>query len=222
MFAGQFNAPMVVRTAGGAGVNAGPHHSQSLEAWFAHVPGLKVVAPSTPADAYGLLRSAIRDDDPVVFMEHKALYARKGDVPDDLECIPLEKASLIREGEDVTIVTYSAMVHQALAAAEQLSDQGIQAEVIDLRTVNPWDKDCVLDSVRKTCRLMVVHEAVRDFGVGAEIAATVVEEAFDFLDAPIVRLGGPFAPVAVSKPLEKAFLIKADRIVEAVHDRMGI
>ncbi|MEW5722467.1 MAG: alpha-ketoacid dehydrogenase subunit beta [Thermodesulfobacteriota bacterium] len=221
MFAGQFSVPLVVRTAAGGGFNAGPHHSQCLEAWLAHVPGLKVVAPSTPADAYGLLVSSIRDDNPVVFVEHKGLYARKGILPEEPGPLPLGKAAIVREGEDLTLVSYALMVHQALEAAASLAKMGVSVEVIDLRTLNPWDKAGVLESVRKTNRLLIVQEAVKAFGVGAEIAATVAEEALDFLDAPIVRLGAPFAPPAVSKPLEKAFLVSPGQIVEAARRMVG-
>jgi len=215
MFAGQYSVPMVVRTAAGGGFNAGPHHSQCLEAWLAHVPGLIVVAPATPADAYGLLVTSIRNDNPVVFVEHKGLYALAGPGPDPQLSLALGQANVVREGSDMTLVTYSKMVHTALKAADRLAEQGLGVEVVDLRTINPWDRQTVLESVNKTNNLMIVHEAVKDFGVGAEIAAVVAEEALDALDSPIVRLGGPFAPSSVSRPLEKQFIVSADRIVSA-------
>jgi pyruvate dehydrogenase E1 component beta subunit len=216
MFAGQFSVPLVVRTASGGGFNAGPHHSQSLEAWLAHIPGLIVVAPSTPADAFGLLVSSIRDDNPVVFVEHKGLYTYKDKVPDGEFTVPLSRANVVREGTDLTLVTYSRMVHTAVKAADQLAEMGVKPEIIDLRTINPWDRKTVLDSVRKTHNLMIVHEAVKDFGVGAEISAVVAEEAVDFLDGPIIRIGAPFAPPSVSRPLEAYFLVDAQQIVDAV------
>ncbi|MCB2099604.1 MAG: alpha-ketoacid dehydrogenase subunit beta [Rhodobacterales bacterium] len=214
MFGGQFHAPMVIRSPGGGGLNAGPQHSQSLEAWFAHVPGLKVVVPSTPYDAKGLLKSAIRDDDPVLFLENKALYAMKGDVPDGDYVLPIGKADIKRPGNDVTIVSLSRMVHQALAAAKILAERGIEAEVIDLRTVSPLDKETIFASVEKTSRLVVAHEAVKTAGIGAEISALVSEEMIDCLDGPVVRVGAPFAPVPFS--LESDYLPGPADVVAAV------
>jgi pyruvate dehydrogenase E1 component beta subunit len=214
MFGGQFSAPLVIRAPGGAGLNAGPQHSQSLEAWFAHIPGLKVVVPATPADAKGLLKSAIRDDDPVLVLEHKALYASSGQVPDGDHLVPIGKAEVCRPGKDVTIVTLSRMVQQALEAAETLAGKGIEAEVIDLRSLTPLDKDAILQSVEKTSRLVVAHEAVKSFGIGAEIAAMVNEDMVDILDAPVARVGAPFSPVPFSQ--ENEYLPNAADVVRAV------
>jgi pyruvate dehydrogenase E1 component beta subunit len=218
MFGGQFTAPLVIRAPGGAGLNAGPQHSQSLEAWFAHVPGLKVVMPATPADAKGLLKSAIRDDDPVLFLEHKALYAMSGQIPEEEYLVPLGKADIRRAGKDVTIVTASRMVQQALDAAETLAGQGTDAEVIDLRSLTPLDKEAIFNSVEKTSRLVIAHEAVKAFGIGAEIAAMVSEEMIDVLDAPVVRVGAPFSPVPFSQ--EGDYLPNASDVVRAVEKVM--
>jgi pyruvate dehydrogenase E1 component beta subunit len=218
MFGGQFTAPLVIRAPGGAGLNAGPQHSQSLEAWFAHVPGLKVVMPATPADAKGLLKSAIRDDDPVLFLEHKALYASSGAVPEGEYLVPIGKADVRRTGKDVTIVTASRMVHQTLEAAETLAAQGTDAEVIDLRSLTPLDRDAIFKSVEKTSRLVIAHEAVKSFGIGAEISAMVSEEMIDALDAPIVRVGAPFSPVPFSQ--ERDYLPSASDVVRAVEKVM--
>lgn len=221
MSGGQFKLPLVIRTPAGAGINAGPQHSQSLEACFAHVPGLKVVMPSTVYDVKGLLKASIRDDDPVLFIEHKAFYARKGEVPEEEYVIPLGKADIKRSGRDITVVATAAMVFQALMAAEKLKNEGIDVEVIDLRTIVPLDKKTILDSVRKTGRLLVVHEAVKYFGIGAEIAALVIEEAFDYLDSPIKRIGAPYAPVPFSRSLEKEYIPGSDEIVTTVKDMLG-
>lgn len=216
MFGGQRSVPMVLRTPHGGGLGAGPQHSQCLEAWFAHVPGLKVVCPSDPASAYGLLRAAIDDPDPVVFVEHKALYAMKGEVPDDPPVIPLGKAAILREGRDATIVSYGATVHTALAAAKQLAKEGIEAEIVDLRSIQPWDEATVLTSLSRTHGLVVVHEAVEAFGVGAEIVARMADIGFDELDGPILRVAAPFMPVPFSKGLETAYLPTPERIAAAV------
>ncbi|CAN7348492.1 alpha-ketoacid dehydrogenase subunit beta [Bosea sp. LjRoot9] len=216
MFGGQSSVPMVLRTPHGGGLGAGPQHSQCLEAWFAHVPGLKVVCPSDPLSAYGLLRAAITDPDPVVFVEHKALYAMKGEVPDVLPVIPIGQAATLRDGRDVTIVAYGAAVHTALAAAKDLAEAGVEAEIIDLRSIQPWDEQAVLASLSKTHRLVVVHEAVEAFGVGAEIVARMADIGFDELDGPIVRVGAPFMPVPFSKGLETAYLPSAERVIAAV------
>lgn len=216
MFGGQRSVPMVLRTPHGGGLGAGPQHSQCLEAWFAHVPGLQVVCPSDPASAYGLLRAAIADPDPVVFIEHKALYAIKGEVPDDLPVLPLGQAAILREGRDVTIVAYGAAVHTALAAATQLADEGIEAEIVDLRSIQPWDEQTVLASLSRTHRLVVVHEAVEAFGVGAEIVARMADIGFDELDGPIIRVAAPFMPVPFSKGLETAYLPSPERVCAAV------
>ncbi|MEO1199041.1 MAG: alpha-ketoacid dehydrogenase subunit beta [Pseudomonadota bacterium] len=216
MFGGQISVPMVIRAPHGGGLNAGPQHSQCLEAWFAHVPGLKVLCPSTPADAYGLLRAAIDDPDPVIFVENKALYAAKGALPDDPPTVPIGKAAVARAGKDVTIVTYGAAVGMAQAAAETLSGDGIDAEIVDLRSLQPWDEAAVLDSLSKTHRLVVAHEAVQAFGIGAEIVARMADIGFDELDAPIVRVGAPFAPVPFARSLETAYRPTDDDIVAAV------
>ena len=207
---------MVLRMPQGAGGGAAAQHSQSLEAWFMHIPGIKVCIPSTPADAKGLLISAIRDDNPVVFLEHKILYGVEGEVGDEATPIELGKGDVKREGTDVTIVATSLMVHSALQAAETLAAQGISAEVVDPRCLVPLDKDIILNSVKKTHALVVAHEAVKTAGAGAEIAAMVAEEALDYLDAPIVRVGAPYCPVPFSPPLEKAYIPGADQIVAAV------
>jgi pyruvate dehydrogenase E1 component beta subunit len=215
MFGAQTSVPMVLRTPHGGGLSAGPQHSQCLEAWFAHVPGLKVVCPATAADAYGLLRAAIEDPDPVVFVENKAIYARKEEAG-DLAAVAIGKARIARPGRDVTIVTYGAMVDLALGAAGELAGDGIEAEVLDLRSIQPWDEAAVLESLARTHRLVVLHEAVEAFGVGAEIVARMADVGFDELDGPIVRVGAPFMPVPFAKPLEDAFRPSAERVVAAV------
>ena len=219
MFGGKAKVPMVLRMPQGAGVGAAAQHSQCLEAWFMHIPGIKVCIPATPADAKGLLVSAIRDDNPVVFLEHKLLYGIEGEVDDDLYEIPIGKGKVVREGSDVTIVATALMVHRALEAAEILAKDGISVEVVDPRSLVPLDKDCILDSVRKTHALVVVHEAVKNAGAGAEIAAMVAEEAIEYLDAPIVRRGAPFCPVPVSPSLEQAYMPSVEKIVQAVREQ---
>ncbi len=221
MFGGKAKIPMVLRTPQGAGIGAAAQHSQSLEAWFAHVPGLKVAMPATPYDAKGLLISAIRDDNPVVFLEHKLLYGVEGDVPDELYTVPFGQAAVHRAGDDVTIVATAKMVYTALEAAEILARDGISAEVVDPRTLVPLDSDTIIRSVQKTHALVVVHEAVKHAGFGAEIAAQVAEAAFDYLDGPIVRVAAPFTPVPFSPPLEQAFLPNAGDIVAAVRKIRG-
>lgn len=221
MFGGKAKIPMVLRTPQGAGIGAAAQHSQSLEAWFAHVPGLKVAMPATPYDAKGLLITAIRDDNPVVFLEHKLLYGLEGEVPDELYSVPFGKAEVRRSGEDVTVVATAKMVHTALEAAEVLAKDGISAEVIDPRTLVPFDTATVVESVKKTHGLVVVHEAVKHAGFGAEIAAQVAELAFDYLDGPIVRVAAPFTPVPFSPPLEQAFLPGVNDIVAAVRKIRG-
>ena len=216
MFGGQCSVPMVVRTPHGGGLNAGPQHSQCLEAWFAHVPGLKVVIPSNPADAYGLLRSAIADPNPVIFVEHKGLYTTKGSLPEVPPAVPLGKARIARAGRDVTVATYGAPVAWSLRAAEALAADGIETEVIDLRSLQPWDEAAVFDSVSKTRRLVVIHEAVTPFGPGAEIAARIGERAFGLLKAPIRRVGAEFMPIPFARSLERACLPDDARIAEAV------
>lgn len=217
MFGGKISIPMVLRAPQGGGISAAAQHSQSLEAWFMHIPGVKVALPATPADAYGLLLTAIRDDNPVVFLEHKALYGVEGEVPDNAGPIPFGKAALCREGRDVTIVATSKMVYSALEAAEILAREGIEAEVIDPRTLVPMDSEAIIESVKKTHRVVIAHEAVKTGGAGAEIAAQIAEAAFDYLDAPIVRVGAPFTPVPFASTLEEAFIPNAGDIVAAVH-----
>ncbi len=215
MFGGRASVPMVLRTPHGGGLNAGPQHSQCLEAWLAHIPGLKVVCPSNPNDAYGLLRAAINDPNPVVFIEHKAMYGLKGEV-DTTTPIELGRARIVRPGTDVTIVTYGSTVHTSLEAAEKLAVAGIDVEVMDLRTLQPWDAQAVFESVSRTHRLVIVHEAVEAFGIGAEIAARVAADAFDELDAPILRVGAPFMPVPFARSLESHYTVSADRICDAI------
>lgn len=216
MSGGQTGVPLVIRTFTGAGIQSAGQHSDFLEAWFAHVPGLKVVAPSNPEDAKGLMLSCIADPDPCLFIECSRMYGVTAEVPVDLAPIPLGKARVVREGADVTLVSYSEILHRSAAAAAELEKQGISVELIDLRTINPWDKETVFASVRKTGRLVVAHEAVKQFGVGAEIAATVQEELFSSLKAPIRRVGAPFTSVPFSKALEDAFLVNASQIADAV------
>lgn len=215
MFGGQTSVPMVLRTPHGGGLAAGPQHSQCLEGWLAHVPGLKVVCPATVADAYGLMRAAIDDPDPVIFIEHKALYAHKGELTEPPAPVPIGRAATARPGRDLTIVTWGAALHEALAAAGQLAGRGIEAEVIDLRSLQPWDEGAVLDSLRRTHRLVVFHEAVTAYGPGAEIAARLGEIGFDELDAPIVRVGAPFMPVPFAPSLEDAYRPQAGDLVAA-------
>ena len=216
MFGGQMRVPLVVREPVGMWRSSAAQHSQSLEAWYAHIPGLVVVAPSTPADNLGLLKSAIRNDDPVVYMEHKNLWALEGEVPEGDHLVPLGEAELARTGRDVTVVTWSAMRHVSLKAAETLSAEGVEPEVIDLRTLWPWDRDTVLASVERTGRLVVVQEAVSVAGFGAEIAASVAEALHDRLKAPVKRLGAPRIPVAYAPPLEDRPRVREEQIVEAV------
>jgi pyruvate/2-oxoglutarate/acetoin dehydrogenase E1 component len=215
MFGGQCSVPMVLRTPHGGGLSAGPQHSQCLEAWLAHVPGLKVVCAATPGDVYGLLRAAIEDPDPVVFVEHKGLYGSKGPVDVNARDV-IGKARTLRPGRDVTLVTYGATVHTSLAAAQELAREGIEVEVIDLRSLQPWDRSAVLASLARTHRAVIVHEAVQAFGVGAEIAATLADEGFDELDAPVVRVGAPFMPVPFATSLEQGYNIGTAAIVAAL------
>jgi acetoin:2,6-dichlorophenolindophenol oxidoreductase subunit beta len=216
MFGGQVSVPMVVRMPHGGGINAGPQHSQCLEAWLAHVPGLKVVCPSNVSDAYALTRAAIDDDDPVVVIENKALYANKGDLPEPPPPVEIGKARTARAGKDVSIVTYGAMVAPSLAAADVLAQEGVDAEVIDLRSLQPWDEAAVLASLARTHRLVVCHEAVEAFGVGAEIVARLADIGFDDLDGPLLRVGAPFMPPPFAKSLEDWYRPDAGRIVAAV------
>jgi acetoin:2,6-dichlorophenolindophenol oxidoreductase subunit beta len=216
MSGGQTAVPLTIRTVTGSGFGAGGQHSDYLEAWFAHTPGLKIVAPSTPEDAYGLLRSCIDDPDPCIFIENIISYRVTGPAPPAGQRIPLGKAAIRREGTDVTIVSYSRMAVESLAAAELASERGISCEVIDLRTISPWDRQTVIESVRKTGRLLIVHEAVKQHGVGAEIAAYVTEELFETLKRPVARLGAPYAPVPFSRPLELAYAPDRAKITDAL------
>jgi pyruvate/2-oxoglutarate/acetoin dehydrogenase E1 component len=218
MFGGQARVPMVMRTQGGSGRGNAAQHSKSLEAWFTHVAGLKVVMPSTPADAKGLLTSAIRDDDPVIFLEHKLLYRTKGPVPTGEHLVPLGKADVKRAGTDLTIVTWSREVLFSLEAAEKLAADGVEAEVIDLRSLVPLDRDAVLASVRRTHRLLVVHEAIKRGGYGGEIAAMVAEEAFDDLDAPPRRLAGLETPIPYAQHLERTVVPQVEDIVRVAKE----
>ena len=211
--------PIVIRGPSGAGAHGGPFHSQSPEGWFAHTPGLKVVVPSTPYDAKGLIKAAIRDDDPVIYFEHKYLYRRiKAEVPDDDYVVPIGKADVKREGEDMSIITYGAMVHQALAAAEELSADDIDIEVLDLRTILPLDRDAVLASVKRTSKVLVVTEDTHSYGVGAEVAALISQEAFEYLDGPVTRVAAPDTPVPFAPALEQAFLPSAASIASAARE----
>ena len=221
MFGEQFKVPITIRTPAGGGLSAGPQHSQCFEAWFAHIPGLKVVMPSTIYDVKGLLKSSIRDDNPVIFIEHKGLHSLKGDIPEEEYTIPLGKADVKREGSDVTVVATARMVYEAMTAADKLAADGISVEIVDPLTISPLDKDTILNSVKKTNKVVVVHEAVKTMGFGAEIAAIIAEEAFDYLDAPIKRIGAPFVPVPFSKPLEKSYLPSSDSIIAAVKEIVG-
>jgi 2-oxoisovalerate dehydrogenase E1 component beta subunit len=211
--------PIVVRLPSGGGFSGGPFHSQNPESSFAHIPGLKCVCPATPEDAKGLLISAIEDPNPVLFFEHKHLYRRiKGEVPDERYTIPIGKARVHRAGDDVSLITWGAMVYTATEAAEQLENDGVSVEIIDLRTVLPWDKAAVLESVRKTSKVLVLHEDTHTGGFGGEIAATIAEEAFEDLDAPIKRIAAPDTPVPFAPSLEKAFIPQVDDVVAGLRD----
>ena len=216
MFGGQSSAPLVVRTPHGGGLNAGAQHSQCLEAWFAHIPGLIVACPSNSADAYGLLRASISNPNPVVFVENKSLYAKKSTLSDAPEPVELGAARITRTGTHVTIVTYGAAVHWAEDAALELAGDGIECEILDLRTLQPWDESTVLTSLSKTHRLVIFHEAVEAFGIGAEIAARMVDIGFDELDAPIRRVGAPYTPVPYSPALESEYAPSAAKLTSVV------
>jgi len=218
MFGGQAKVPLVIRTPFGGGVNIAAHHSQCLEAWFMHVPGLQVAVPSTPYDAKGLLKTAIRNDNPVVFCEHKLLYPIVGPVPEEDYTIPFGVADLKREGTDVTIIATLYMVHKSLNAAEALQKEGINVEVVDPRTLVPLDKETILNSVKKTGRVVIVTEDCKTAGVSAEIAAIIAEEALDYLDAPIKRVTTPDVPIPFSPPLEQYVIPDEKRIVKAVKE----
>jgi len=216
MSGGQVKVPLTIRTQGGAGWSPGAQHAQQLEAWFVHVPGLKVVFASTPEDVRGLLWSAIYDDNPVVFFEHRTLYPLKGEVPDELEPIPLGKARIHRQGDDVTVVATGRLVHDALEAAEQAASEGISVEVVDPRTLLPLDEETIVASVRKTTRCVTAHEAIVRGGFGAELAAVIQHGAFDWLDAPIERVGAKFAPLPFAPAMEQWVVPHAEDVLEAI------
>jgi len=208
-------APIVVRAPSGGGIHGGPFHSQNPEAWFCHTPGLKVIAPATAYDAKGLIKSAIRDNDPVIFFEHKALYRRiKEDLPEQEYTVPIGKARVFREGRDLTVVTYGAMVYAAEEAANELAREGISMEIVDLRTLLPIDEETILASVRKTSKAILLHEATLTGGIGGELAARIAEKAFEDLDGPVLRIAAPDCPIPYSPPLEEAFLPNARRVIE--------
>ena len=221
MFGGQTRVPLVVREPVGMWRSSAAQHSQSLEAWYTHIPGLVVVAPATPADNYGLLKAAIRCDDPVVYMEHKNLWGQSGEEPTEDSPIALGQARIVQPGDALTLVSWSASVHTCAEAVQQLATAGIAVELIDLRTLWPWDQETVFESVRKTGRLLCVHEAVQVGGFGAEIAATVAEQLFSELRAPVRRLGAPRIPVSYAPPLEEQARISAERIVTTVRHMLG-
>ena len=215
---GKLNAPMVLRAPHGGGVRGALYHSQSVEAFFAHTPGLKVVTPSTPYDAKGLLKSAIRDDAPVIFLEHKRTYRLvRGEVPDDGYTLPIGKADLKREGSDVTIITYGLMLHHCLEAAETVEMDDIDVEVLDLRTVRPLDTDAILATTRKTGKVLIVHEDNKALGIGAEVSAIISENAFEYLDGPVARLAGPEIPaMPFAPPLEDMYMIDSEKIANSI------
>ena len=220
MFDGQFKAPIVVRTACGGGFGGGPHHSQSVEGWFLNVPGIVLVAPSTPADAKGLLLASIENDNPIIFLEHKALYRIKGDVPEGYYTTPLRQAVVARAGSDVTVVAAMKMVHEALTAAAELAQEGVSVEVIDLRTIRPYDAETVLESVRKTGRAVVATEAPKLGGLAAELSATIGEECFHDLKAPVMRVAGLDTPIPFSLVLEKYILPGKEQVIAGIRSVM--
>ena len=220
MFGGQASVPLVIRTPGGGGQQLSATHSQNLEVWYAHVPGLKVVTPSTPADAKGLLKSSIRDDDPVMFIENLALYNTKGEVPEGDYTVPIGEARVAKEGTDITLVAYSRMAVVALDVARRLEEEGIQAEVIDLRSLRPLDRETVVASVRKTNRAVILEEDWLSYGIGAELAATIQEGAFDYLDAPVRRVAAAEVPLPYAKPLELAALPNANHLLETIYETL--
>jgi pyruvate/2-oxoglutarate/acetoin dehydrogenase E1 component len=221
MSGGQIKVPLTIRTQGGAGWSPGAQHAQQLEAWFVHVPGLKVVFPSTPEDVRGLLWSSIYEDNPIVFFEHRTLYGIKGEVPDEIEPIEIGKARIHREGEDVTVVATGRLVHESLNAAEQAADEGISVEVLDPRTLQPLDEDALIASVKKTNRAVVAHEAVTRMGWGAEVAAIVQEKAFDYLDAPVARVGAKFTPIPFAPVMEEWVVPHAKDVLAAIKKTVG-
>jgi pyruvate dehydrogenase E1 component beta subunit len=221
MSGGQLSVPVVFRTQGGAGWSPGAQHAQQLEAWFVHIPGLKVVFASTPEDVRGLLWSAIYDDNPVVFFEHRTLYGIKGEVPEKIEPIPIGKARVHREGEDVTVVATGRLLHESLKAADEAESQGVSVEVVDPRTLQPLDNETIVGSVKKTNRAVVAHEAVTRMGFGAEVAAVLQYEAFDWLDAPIERVGAKFAPLPFAPVMEQFVVPHAEDVLQAILRTVG-
>ncbi len=221
MSGGQIKVPLTIRTQGGAGWSPGAQHAQQLEAWLVHIPGLKVVFPSTPEDVRGLLWTSIQDDNPIVFFEHRLLYPVKGEVPAEIEPIPLGKARTIREGTDVTVIAMGPLVHRAIEAAEQAEQDGISVEIIDPRTLQPLDEDALVASVKKTNRVVVAHEAVTRMGFGAEVAAVLQYKAFDYLDAPIERVGAKFAPLAFAPVMEQFIIPHAADVLAAIKRTVG-
>jgi acetoin:2,6-dichlorophenolindophenol oxidoreductase subunit beta len=221
MSGGQVKVPLTIRTQGGAGWSPGAQHAQQLEAWLVHIPGLKVAFPSTPEDVRGILWTAIHDDNPVIVFEHRLLYPVKGEVPEKLEPIPLGKARTVREGDDVTVIATGPLVHLSVDAAEAAADDGISVEVIDPRTLQPLDEDALVASVQKTNRVVVAHEAVTRMGFGAEVAAVLQYKAFDYLDAPIERVGAKFAPLAFAPVMEQFIVPNADDVLAAIKRTVG-
>ena len=221
MSGGQLTVPVVFRTQGGAGWSPGAQHAQQLEAWLVHVPGLKVAYPSTPEDVRGLLWTSIYDDNPVIFFEHRLLYPVKGEVPEEIEPIPLGKARTIREGTDVTVIAIGPLVHRAVEAAKQAEEEGISVEIIDPRTLQPLDEDALVASVKKTNRAVVAHEAVTRMGFGAEVAAVIQYGAFDWLDAPIERVGAKFSPLPFAPVMEEFVVPHANDVLEAIKRTVG-
>jgi acetoin:2,6-dichlorophenolindophenol oxidoreductase subunit beta len=221
MSGGQVTVPVTFRTQGGAGWSPGAQHAQQLEAWFVHIPGLKVVFPSTPTDVRGLLWSSIYDDNPVIFFEHRTLYGIKEDVPEELEPIPIGKARVHREGEDVTVIATGRLVHESLKAAEEVEQDGISVEVVDPRTLQPLDEEALVGSVKKTNRCVVAHEAVTRMGFGAEVAAVIQYQAFDWLDAPIERVGAKFTPLPFAPIMEEWCVPHANDVVDAIRRTVG-
>jgi pyruvate dehydrogenase E1 component beta subunit len=221
MSGGQLTVPLTIRTQGGAGWSPGAQHAQQLEAWLVHVPGLKVVYPSTPEDVRGLLWTSIYDDNPIIFFEHRLLYPVKGDVPEEIEPIPLGKARTIREGTDVTVIAIGPLVHRALDAAKQAEEEGISVEVVDPRTLQPLDEDSIVASVKKTNRAVVAHEAVTRMGFGAEVTSVLQYKAFDYLDAPIERVGAKFAPLAFAPVMEQFIIPHAEDVLAAIKRTVG-
>jgi acetoin:2,6-dichlorophenolindophenol oxidoreductase subunit beta len=221
MSGGQIKVPITIRTQGGAGWSPGAQHAQQLEAWFVHVPGLKVIFPSTPEDVRGLLWSAIYEDNPIIFFEHRTLYGIKGEVPQEIEPIEIGKARIHREGEDVTVVATGRLVHESLKAAEEAESEGISVEVFDPRTLQPLDEESLIASVQKTNRVVVAHEAVTRMGWGAEVAAVVQEKAFDYLDAPIARVGAKFTPIPFAPVMEEWVVPHAKDVLAAIKKTVG-